>query len=54
MKIDGNGCVRMHDLVQDMGREIVRQVSTSEPGGRSRLWSNEDIVHVLEENTVML
>ncbi|KAG5091236.1 hypothetical protein JHK82_050014 [Glycine max] len=35
-----------------MGREIVRQVSTSEPDGRSRLWSNEDIVHALEENTV--
>ncbi|XP_029125285.1 TMV resistance protein N [Cajanus cajan] len=50
MKIDGNGCVRMHDLIQDMGREIVRQES-SEPGRRSRLWFNQDIVHVLEENT---
>ncbi|XP_045787524.1 disease resistance protein RUN1-like [Trifolium pratense] len=51
IKVDGNGCVRMHDLVQDMGREIVRQESTLEPGRRSRLWFDDDIVHVLEENT---
>ncbi|XP_039687532.1 disease resistance protein RUN1 isoform X2 [Medicago truncatula] len=50
MKIDTNGCVRMHDLIQDMGREIVRQESTLEPGRRSRLWFSDDIVHVLEEN----
>nr|WIL59965.1 nodulation protein [Melilotus officinalis] len=51
IKIDGNGCVRMHDLVQDMGREIVRQESTLDPGRRSRLWFDDDIIHVLEENT---
>ncbi|XP_045819802.1 disease resistance protein RUN1-like isoform X3 [Trifolium pratense] len=52
MKIDVNGRVRMHDLIQDMGREIVRQESTLEPGRRSRLWFSDDIVHVLEENKV--
>ncbi|XP_057430423.1 disease resistance protein RPV1-like isoform X1 [Lotus japonicus] len=51
IKIDGSGCVKMHDLIQDMGREIVRLESTMEPGKRSRLWLTEDIVHVLEENT---
>ncbi|KAG2667501.1 hypothetical protein I3760_15G118200 [Carya illinoinensis] len=40
----------MHDLLQDMGREIVRKES-KEPGARSRLWFHEDIRHVLEENT---
>ncbi|XP_045819803.1 disease resistance protein Roq1-like [Trifolium pratense] len=50
MKIDTNGCVRMHELIEDMGREIVRQESTLEPGRRSRLWFSDDIVHVLEEN----
>ncbi|RHN65891.1 putative TIR domain, winged helix-turn-helix DNA-binding domain-containing protein [Medicago truncatula] len=50
MKIDINGCVRMHDLIQGMGREIVRRESTSEPGRRSRLWFSDDIVRVLEEN----
>ncbi|RZC23861.1 TMV resistance protein N [Glycine soja] len=51
LKIDASGCVRMHDLIRDTGREIVRQESTVEPGRRSRLWFEEDIVHVLEENT---
>ncbi|XP_072092572.1 disease resistance protein Roq1 isoform X2 [Arachis hypogaea] len=51
MKIDkNNNCVRMHDLIQDMGREIVRRESTSKPGKRSRLWNDEDIVHVLEND----
>ncbi|KAI9087893.1 hypothetical protein K1719_030223 [Acacia pycnantha] len=50
IKIDGSNRVRMHDLIQDMGREIVRQESTLDPGKRSRLWFDEDIVRVLEEN----
>nr|WIL59971.1 nodulation protein [Melilotus officinalis] len=50
MKIDVNGCVRMHDLIQDMGREIVSQESMLEPGRRSRLWFGDEIVHILEEN----
>ncbi|XP_061370716.1 disease resistance protein RUN1-like [Gastrolobium bilobum] len=51
VKIDRNGFVRMHDLIQDMGREIVKRESTLEAGRRSRLWLNEDIVHVLEDDT---
>ncbi|XP_040998239.1 disease resistance protein RUN1-like [Juglans microcarpa x Juglans regia] len=39
----------MHDLLKDMGREIVRQESPEEPEKRSRLWSPEDVRHVLEE-----
>jgi hypothetical protein len=42
----------MHDLLQEMGREIVRQESPKEPGKRSRLWFHEDVCHVLEEHTV--
>ncbi|RDX98506.1 Disease resistance-like protein CSA1, partial [Mucuna pruriens] len=34
-----------------MGREIVRRESQEHPGKRSRLWSTEDIVGVLEGNT---
>ncbi|KAG6696963.1 hypothetical protein I3842_09G175800 [Carya illinoinensis] len=41
----------MHDLIQLMGRNIVHQESPNEPGKRSRLWSHEDILHVLVENT---
>ncbi|XP_072070348.1 disease resistance protein Roq1 isoform X3 [Arachis hypogaea] len=51
VSIDVNDCLRMHDLIQDMGREIVRQESTSEPGKRSRLWFDEDIFHVLQNET---
>ncbi|KAG6619746.1 hypothetical protein I3842_Q084400 [Carya illinoinensis] len=49
--IDDCNKFEMHDLLQDMGREIVREESPKEPGGRSRLWYHEDIRHVLEENT---
>ncbi|XP_059455238.1 disease resistance protein RPV1-like [Corylus avellana] len=45
------GLLEMHDLLQEMGREIVRQESPKEPGQRSRLWFHEDVRHVLEENT---
>ena len=37
----------MHDLLQEMGREIVRQTSLKEPGKHSRLWFHEDVYHVL-------
>ncbi|CAJ2667217.1 unnamed protein product [Trifolium pratense] len=43
--------VTLHDLIEDMGKEIVRQESPKEPQRRSRLWFHEDIVQVLEENT---
>ncbi|XP_035541722.1 TMV resistance protein N-like [Juglans regia] len=43
------GRLIMHDLLKDMGREIVRQESPEEPEKRSRLWFHEDVRHVLEE-----
>ena len=42
----------LHDLIEDMGKEIVRRESPKEPGERSRLWSHEDINQVLQENKV--
>ncbi|KAF5468395.1 hypothetical protein F2P56_012547, partial [Juglans regia] len=42
--------LRMHDLIRDMGREIVRQESRH-PGKRSRLWSHEDALKVLKYHT---
>ncbi|KAK2379229.1 TMV resistance protein N [Trifolium repens] len=48
--VDENGCLEMHDLIQDMGREIVRKESTSNPGERSRLWSHKDVLNVLKGN----
>jgi hypothetical protein len=54
IKIDQWGCtfVTLHDLIEDMGKEIVRQESPKDPGKRSRLWFHKDIVQVLEENKV--
>ncbi|KAE9613785.1 hypothetical protein Lal_00016388 [Lupinus albus] len=42
--------VEMHDLIQDMGHEIVRQES-NEPGKRSRVWDPEQIYDVLTEKS---
>ncbi|KAI4313031.1 hypothetical protein MLD38_037810 [Melastoma candidum] len=44
------GRLEMHDMVQDMGREIVQRESTV-PGERSRLWSSDNVLWVLEEGT---
>ncbi|XP_042960856.1 disease resistance protein RUN1-like isoform X2 [Carya illinoinensis] len=46
----GRQYLRMHDLLEDMGREIVRQESPEEPGKRSRLYFQEDVREVLEKN----
>ncbi|CAL0323876.1 unnamed protein product [Lupinus luteus] len=43
------GVLSMHDLIQDMGKEIVRQESPLDPGKRSRLWYYEDVLQVLAE-----
>jgi hypothetical protein len=51
IKISESGNVTLHDLVEDMGKDIVRQESPN-PGERSRLWAYEDINEVLEENKV--
>ncbi|XP_035546897.1 disease resistance protein RUN1-like isoform X1 [Juglans regia] len=48
--IDEHDRLMMHDLLEDMGKEIVRQESPKEPGKRSRLWFYEDVLEVLEKN----
>ncbi|XP_042500185.1 disease resistance protein RPV1-like isoform X2 [Macadamia integrifolia] len=40
----------MHDLLRDMGREIVHKESPNEPGKRSRLWLHEDAYDTLTKN----
>ncbi|CAJ1971314.1 unnamed protein product [Sphenostylis stenocarpa] len=44
-------CLKMHDLIQDMGREIVRQEAPNYPGKRSRLWDCEDVREILTEDS---
>ena len=44
----------MHDLLQAMGWEIVKQESFHQSEKRSRLWHPSDIYHVLTCNMVRL
>lgn len=43
----------MHDLIQEMGKDIVRRMQPSELGRRTRLWEPREIADVLKENTVI-
>jgi hypothetical protein len=52
--INIRGQLVMHDLLQDMGREIIYEESPKEPDKHSRLWYYEDVRYVLEENMVRL
>ncbi|XP_062019134.1 disease resistance protein RUN1-like isoform X2 [Rosa rugosa] len=38
----------MHDLLQEMGWELVRGESLNEPGNRSRLWQPDDVLDLLK------
>ncbi|KAF5468423.1 hypothetical protein F2P56_012575 [Juglans regia] len=40
----------MHDLLREMGHEIVRRQSQGDPGRQSRLWLTNDIIRVLKNN----
>ncbi|KAM5574713.1 hypothetical protein ABKV19_013919 [Rosa sericea] len=50
IKIEKDNSIWMHDHLEDMGKEIVRQEFPDEKGKRSRLWLYEDVCEVLEEN----
>ncbi|XP_022722182.1 TMV resistance protein N-like [Durio zibethinus] len=47
-----NHKLQMHNLLRDMGREIVYEESPFHPGYRSRLWFHQDVVDVLTKHTV--
>ncbi|KAJ9558661.1 hypothetical protein OSB04_013275 [Centaurea solstitialis] len=42
--------LKMHQLLQEMGRDVVRQESPDKPWKRSRLWCHEESFKVLEQN----
>ncbi|XVF29008.1 hypothetical protein REPUB_Repub15cG0083000 [Reevesia pubescens] len=43
--------LKMHDLLRDMGSEIVRKESPKCIGKRSRLWFHQDVIDVLRKHT---
>ena len=49
-----NNKLEMHDLIQEMGMEVVRQKYPGEPGKWSRLWSPTDAFGVLKKETVKI
>ncbi|KAE8701203.1 Detected protein of unknown function [Hibiscus syriacus] len=51
LTVDENNKLWMHNLLQEMGRRIVREKSIDEPGKRCRLWEEKDVYHVLTKNT---
>ncbi|KAG8479663.1 hypothetical protein CXB51_029408 [Gossypium anomalum] len=51
VKVNKYKYLDMHDLLQEMGRKIVREKCVDEPGKRCRLWEETDIHHILTKNT---
>ena len=50
--VDEKEKLGMHDLLQEMGEKIVCFESKEKHGKRSRLWLNNDLLHVLKDNMV--
>ena len=50
--IDDQKKLKMHNLIRDMGREIVCEESPKYPGKRSRLWFHKDVLNVLHKHKV--
>ncbi|KAF3456175.1 hypothetical protein FNV43_RR00825 [Rhamnella rubrinervis] len=51
LQMDHNDKLRMHDLLEEMGKEIIRKEPRYEPGRRSRIWLSEDFYHVMNNDT---
>ncbi|KAI6693208.1 hypothetical protein NL676_020918, partial [Syzygium grande] len=44
---DENGTLKMHDLIELMGKKIVNRKYRENPANRSRLWRQEDVANIL-------
>ncbi|XP_034197962.1 TMV resistance protein N-like [Prunus dulcis] len=49
--IEWDDRILMHDLLANLGKDIVHKESPNDPGQRSRLWFYEDVKQVLTEST---
>ncbi|KAG5235150.1 TMV resistance protein [Salix suchowensis] len=49
IKVNAFGEISMHNLLRDMGREIIHRESPDHPGKRSRIWQREDAWNVLSK-----
>lgn len=44
--------IHMHDMLQELGKKIIRHQFPEEPGSWSRLWRFNDFYHALMTETV--
>jgi len=51
--VDNRNKLRMHDLLRDMGRQIIYEESPFDPENRSRLWRREEVYDVLLKQKVI-
>ncbi|KAF7849002.1 hypothetical protein BT93_L1343 [Corymbia citriodora subsp. variegata] len=49
--IEYDRTVQMHDLIQQMGQDVVKRECPNDPGKRSRLWCYDDVNEVLSMAT---
>lgn len=49
---ESDDTLKMHELLRDIGRDVVRNNSDDEPGKYSRLWLTKDICRVLKNRKV--
>jgi hypothetical protein len=54
LKVDENGFFTMHDLLRDMGRDVVRKKSPRNEGEQSHLCNPSSVIKVLEQNKVTI
>jgi hypothetical protein len=52
VRVDSKNCIQMHDLIQEMGKQIVREESLKNPGQCSRLCDPKEVYDVLKNNRV--
>jgi hypothetical protein len=50
--ISKDNVISMHDIIQELGREIVRQESRGDLRSCSRLWNSDEICDVLKNDKV--
>jgi len=51
--VDSRNKLRMHDLLRDMGRQIIYEESPFDPENRSRLWRPEEVFDILSKQKVI-
>jgi hypothetical protein len=51
--VDNWNKLQMHDLLRDMGRQIIYEESPTDPEKRSRLWRHEEVFDILAKRKVI-